>query len=50
VLDAWDAMLHGRPYQRPKTPAQALAELRRERGRQFDPAWVDGVVAVLGGG
>jgi diguanylate cyclase (GGDEF)-like protein len=43
VCDAFDAMISTRPYARPKTPAEALAELRRCGGRQFD----SGVVAAF---
>ena len=37
IVDAFDAMTHDRPYRPALTPEQALAELRREAGRQFDP-------------
>jgi HD-GYP domain-containing protein (c-di-GMP phosphodiesterase class II) len=40
VCDAFDAMLSGRPYSPPKTVDEALAELRRCAGTQFDPAIV----------
>ena len=43
VCDAFDAMISNRPYSPPKTTEQALAELRRCAGTQFDPA----VVAVF---
>jgi len=43
VCDAFDAMISRRPYARPKTPGEALAELRRCAGQQFDP----GVVAAF---
>jgi diguanylate cyclase (GGDEF)-like protein len=41
VCDAFDAMISNRPYSTPKTTAQALAELRRCAGTQFDPAVVE---------
>jgi HD-GYP domain-containing protein (c-di-GMP phosphodiesterase class II) len=44
ILGACDAvvtMQSRRPYGEPRTPTQALAELRAERGRQFDPDVVD---------
>jgi diguanylate cyclase (GGDEF)-like protein len=43
VADAFDAMTSERSYQGARTPAHALAELRRMAGRQFDPV----VVAAL---
>ena len=36
VCDAFDAMTEERPYQRPKTPEAAAAELKRHAGSQFD--------------
>ncbi len=36
IVDAFDAMTHDRPYRRALTTEQALEELRREAGRQFD--------------
>ena len=40
VADAFDAMTSRRPYREPVSTEEALAELRREAGRQFDPAVV----------
>jgi putative nucleotidyltransferase with HDIG domain len=37
VADALDSMLTNRVYQPARLPAEALAELRRESGRQFCP-------------
>ncbi|MDQ3880964.1 MAG: diguanylate cyclase [Chloroflexota bacterium] len=37
VADAYHAMVHDRPYQAAKTHAEALAELERHAGTQFDP-------------
>ena len=37
VCDAYDAMTTARPYRAAMTPADALAELAREAGSQFDP-------------
>lgn len=36
IVDAFDAMIHDRPYRRALTTEQALEELRRGAGRQFD--------------
>lgn len=38
VCDAFDAMISNRPYAPPKTIDDALAELRRCAGTQFDPS------------
>ena len=38
IADAFDAMTSDRPWRRARTQAAAIAELRREAGRQFDPA------------
>jgi diguanylate cyclase (GGDEF)-like protein len=43
ACDAFDAMISRRPYRPRRTRAQALAELRRCAGTQFDPA----VIAVF---
>lgn len=37
LADSLDAMIHARAYQRPKTWSEALDELRRCAGTQFDP-------------
>jgi diguanylate cyclase (GGDEF)-like protein len=40
VCDAFDAMISNRPYSKRKSTADALAELRRCAGTQFDPTIV----------
>ena len=40
VCDAYAAMTSDRPYRKAIPPAEALAELRRCSGTQFDPAVV----------
>ena len=37
VCDAYDAMTSERPYRRPVSPEEAIDELRRSAGTQFDP-------------
>jgi diguanylate cyclase (GGDEF)-like protein len=41
VADAYHAMVHDRPYKAAQTHDEALAELRRHAGAQFDPEVVD---------
>jgi HD-GYP domain-containing protein (c-di-GMP phosphodiesterase class II) len=45
--DAYDAMSSDRPYRHALTHEAAVAELRANRGTQFDPEVVDAVLAVL---
>jgi HD-GYP domain-containing protein (c-di-GMP phosphodiesterase class II) len=40
VCDAFEAMIAHRPYRSGRSPAEALAELDRCSGSQFDPAVV----------
>jgi diguanylate cyclase (GGDEF)-like protein len=49
VCDAYDAMTSQRVYRRAVSPAEALAELRRCAGTQFDPAVVEAFCAVVEG-
>jgi HD-GYP domain-containing protein (c-di-GMP phosphodiesterase class II) len=45
--DAYDAMTTDRPYRRALPHEAALAELRTNRGTQFDPQIVDALLEVL---
>jgi len=47
VCDAYDAMTFDRPYRLAQSPQDALAELRRCAGTQFDPNVVAAFEAVL---
>ena len=47
VCDAWDAMVTDRPYRRAMPREEALAELERCAGTQFDPDVVEAFRAVL---
>jgi HD-GYP domain-containing protein (c-di-GMP phosphodiesterase class II) len=40
ICDAYNAMTEGRPYRPPLSKEQALEELRRGAGTQFDPELV----------
>lgn len=46
VCDAFTAMRADRPYRRALTQGQALAELERGAGHQFDPAIVEVLAAI----
>jgi len=55
VVDAYDVMIQGRTspywpnrYEAKSSPAEALQELRREAGRQFDARVVEAMERVLG--
>jgi diguanylate cyclase (GGDEF)-like protein len=47
VCDAFDAMVSERPYQAGRSMTAGLAELRRCRGAQFDPAVVEAFCLVM---
>ena len=47
ACDAYDAMTTNRPYRGARSPSAAMAEIRSESGRQFDPRVVVGLEAVL---
>ncbi len=37
IVDSFDAMISNRPYKKAKTIIEALEEIKKEGGRQFDP-------------
>jgi diguanylate cyclase (GGDEF)-like protein/PAS domain S-box-containing protein len=47
VTDAFDAMTTDRPYRKAMSVEEAIDELRRNRGSQFDPAVVDAFLELL---
>ncbi len=47
VVDAFDVMRSGRPYQPPRSSEWILEELEHQRGHQFDPDLVDALVDVI---
>jgi hypothetical protein len=50
VADAFDAMRSNRPYRRALSLPDALEELRRGRGTEFDPRVVDALLALVSEG
>lgn len=50
VVDSFDAMTSDRPYRRRSSVADAVTELRRCAGTQFDPGVVSALTTVLSGG
>jgi hypothetical protein len=46
IADVWDAMTSDRSYRPGLAPEQALAHIEAGRGTHFDPALVDGMVAL----
>lgn len=50
VADAFDAMVTDRPYRKGLPRETAIAELKKESGRQFDPQVVEAFLKVLEGG
>jgi diguanylate cyclase (GGDEF)-like protein len=48
ACDAWHAMRADRPYRKARSHDEAIAELRRGAGHQFDPDVVDALLDLLG--
>ncbi|RJQ43916.1 MAG: diguanylate cyclase [Gaiellales bacterium] len=48
VADAYQAMISDRPYRKAMPPSQALIELQRGAGRQFDPVVVELFIRMMG--
>ncbi|MEZ0241191.1 MAG: diguanylate cyclase, partial [Chloroflexota bacterium] len=49
IADAYEAMISERPYKVAMTHQEAVVELRRQRGVQFDPELVDVFLSLVGG-
>ena len=47
IIDAFDAMVFGRPYKKSLTLDEAISELEKNRGSQFDPEIVDAFIKTL---
>ena len=50
VANAYDAMTTDRPHQAKKVKAEAILELKKYRGTQFDPKLVDIFLKILDSG
>ena len=50
ICDAYEAMTEKRPYRQALSAEDALAELRRNAGTQFDPDLVEVFIEVVSGG
>ena len=48
ICDVFDALASERPYKRAWPFDEVLAEIARERGKHFDPALVDALLAIAG--
>lgn len=47
VVEAYHAMISPRPHRKRRTKIEAIAELEKEAGQQFDPAVVNAFVVLL---
>jgi HD-GYP domain-containing protein (c-di-GMP phosphodiesterase class II) len=48
IADSYDAMSAGRSYRRSVSHDRCIADIRREAGKQFDPALVEVLLTVEG--
>jgi PAS domain S-box-containing protein/putative nucleotidyltransferase with HDIG domain len=49
VVDVWDAMTSDRPYRQALSQAEALAYIRAQAGKHFDPQVVERFLQLIGG-
>jgi HD-GYP domain-containing protein (c-di-GMP phosphodiesterase class II) len=47
VADAFDAITSGRPYREPRSKRDAMEEMQRNAGTQFDPVCVEALARYL---
>lgn len=48
IVDAYDVMTNGRPYKEPMSKGEALVEIERCAGTQFDPELADIFIKLIG--
>jgi HD-GYP domain-containing protein (c-di-GMP phosphodiesterase class II) len=46
IADAYDAMISERPYRKPLTHEEAIAEIKKHSGKQFDPTLVEVFLSI----
>ncbi len=49
VVDTYDAITSVRPYQKAQAKEEAIEELKKEAGTQFDPKVVETFIEIIGG-
>ena len=47
IVNAYQAMTHERPYRRAMTKEDAIAELKKGQGSQFDPELTDKFIEMV---
>lgn len=50
LADFYDALTHERPYKEAWSKEETLAEIRKQRGKHFDPAIVDAFMSMMSDG
>ena len=50
LCDTYDAMTTDRPYRKGRTHEETMAEIKRCRGKQFDPEMTDCFMEMIGNG
>jgi response regulator RpfG family c-di-GMP phosphodiesterase len=50
LCDTYDAMMTDRPYRKAQTKEEVLAEIKKCRGKQFDPDMADCFMEMIGNG